>query len=62
MICYRDRTYCDAPCVTVGCDRMATPEVEADAKRIGLLLSLADLRDVCDRHQPKPDPSTGGGT
>ncbi len=55
MICYRDRTYCDAPC-SAECDRMVTPEVEQDAERVGLPLAIADLSDLCTRRVPPPSP------
>lgn len=51
MMCYRDRTYCSAPCAAE-CSRKATQEVEEAAKRLELPLSLADLRDCCDEYVP----------
>lgn len=56
MMCYRDRTYCDAPCA-VGpaaagralCSRFVTDEVRAAADRAGLPLALSDFRDTCPR-------------
>lgn len=33
MLCYRDRTYCSAPCGNTECSRNVTPEIEADAIR-----------------------------
>lgn len=50
MMCYRDRTYCDAPCDARDCDRRITPEIEADAERVGMPLAISDFRDVCSKY------------
>jgi hypothetical protein len=58
MMCYRDRTYCDAPCSTERCPRQITAEVEAAANRAGLPIAISDLRDGCRDYRP---PSVEGG-
>lgn len=62
MMCYRDRTYCSAPCVTVECSRCVTPEIEAASERSGMPLALSDFRDTCGRYVPPHSPSPREGT
>lgn len=55
MICYRDRTYCDAPCPVSDCDRLLTPDVERAARAWWGSeseeppIAVADLRATCAR-------------
>ena len=51
MICYRDRTYCSAPCANRECSRCVTPEIEAEAKRWDLPICYGDLR--CAQFEPR---------
>ncbi len=60
MICYRDRTYCDAPCARTKCDRFVTPKVRAAANRDGLPLALNNFQETCDRFKPRA-PESGAG-
>lgn len=55
-MCYRDRTYCEAPCAAE-CERKATPELAAAADRAGLPLALSDWRVSCPAYTVE-----GGGT
>lgn len=51
MICYRDRTYCTAPCATEDCDRKLTDVVLKDARewwgKDGAPIARADLSGHC---------------
>jgi len=55
MICYRDRTWCTAPCINADCDRRYTPEVETAAERWwgkpGAPVSLANRSERCPEFQ-----------
>ena len=46
-LCYRDRTYCDAPCRTLDCSRNVTDEVRDGADRLNLPLALSPLWKRC---------------
>jgi hypothetical protein len=59
-MCYRDRTYCEAPCAAEGCSRKLTPEVERSASRVGLPIALSDLRVGCTKYLPLADALGAG--
>lgn len=47
MLCYGDRTYCSAPCLTTACSRNVTPEVTRKAEAIDLPIAEADYWRGC---------------
>jgi len=64
-LCYRDRTYCTAPCRTIDCSRNVTDEVQADADRLSLPLALSPLWKRCpdfryDIDRAPTNPHHGG--
>ena len=59
MICYRDMTFCIAPCKTVGCPRNFTDEVDLAARQWwnhdpdNAPIEFKDFSEGCDDHDPK---------
>lgn len=51
MICYRDMTFCFAPCATVECPRKLTEQVSCDAVlwwgKPGAPIAVANLSEGC---------------
>lgn len=57
MICFRDMTFCTAPCVNSECHRRLTIEVRAAAERWwgkpGAPIAVADFSRNCPAYQPE---------
>ena len=53
MMCFRDMTFCSAPCAASGCDRKLTDRVKDDADKWwgqpGAPIASANLSAGCDR-------------
>lgn len=55
MLCYRDRTFCNANCKNIDCDDRLTPTIEASAERWwgkpGAPISVSDFSEQCPDYQ-----------
>ena len=64
MICYRDRTFCEACCGTRSCPRMLTDEVRAAARRWwgsdDPPITVADLHQTCSAWTPPSEETPEG--
>lgn len=52
MQVYRDRGFCGSDCVNRSCDRNITPEIRADAVRVGRPFDLYDFKTGCEDYTP----------
>lgn len=51
MICYKDMCFCSSKtCTNTWCRRRITPEVVADAERLGLPIDVADIQESCTHY------------
>lgn len=61
MLCYRDREFCSASCLTVDCSRNITPQVRHDAKKwsaqfgADMLIAQRDMSEGCPDYLPAPE-------
>lgn len=59
MICFRDMTFCSAPCQTRECPRRWTPELAAQArawwKGPDVPVAFQDFSRACPDYAPAPD-------
>lgn len=66
MICFRDMTFCNAPCVNMDCRRRLTDAVIADARRWwgkpGAPIAVANMEGICGQYlSPTPTGSKEAG-
>lgn len=63
MICYRDKTFCSASCLTVDCHRQFTADDRERAERWwgkpGAPVAFSDFSQRCAEYLPTP-PVEGG--
>ena len=53
MICYKDRSYCVAKCMTKECARNLSKEEQQHALELGLPIALTDFSSDCDSYVPE---------
>ena len=56
MICYRDRTFCSAPCFNKSCSRLLTEQVKEGARKWwgsdSAPIALSNFSEDCEAFQP----------
>lgn len=53
MLCYKDRTFCEAKCSNTECSRLLTHELEVEADNFGLPLAVSDFSNDCKEFKKK---------